>query len=161
MSFIIVFGIIVAVLFLLSFTTRRRFGMLGLALAGGWLLSSVWTHDATQLVTEVGVKLVAPPLESVVAVALTIAPALLLMRSGPKYHTLWVRIASSALFALMAVSLLLGPLESGLVIDGTGLMVSDFIVQYRTIILTVGLVFAVGDLLFTKTSKLDKSTSKH
>lgn len=156
MSFVVIFLIVIALLFALAFFTKRRFGVLGLALTAGAMLSTLWVGDLTPLIANAGIQIVKPPLSSVVSAALILLPAILLLSSGPTYKTTMQRVIGAAAFAGLAIALLLEPLGSALVIDSTGKPVYDFFVQYRAIIVTAGLVFAVFDLLFTKTPRHHK-----
>jgi hypothetical protein len=155
-SFLVIFLIVVGALFALAFVTKRRFGVLGLSLAAGAMVSALWVGDLTPLVAQAGLALVKPPLHSVVAAGLILLPAVLLLASGPTYKALWQRIVGAAAFAVLATALLLEPLGSALVIDGTAQPVYDFFVQYRTAIITACLALAVFDLLVTKSPKRHK-----
>lgn len=158
MTFLVIFLLIVAALFFIAFLTKRRFGVLGLALAAGAMLSSLWVADLTPVVAQAGLVLVKPPLESVVAVALTLLPALLLLTSGPAYHSGMQRFFGAFLFALLATTLLLEPLGSALIIEGPGKDVYDFLTTYHVTIVTVCLVAAIIDVIITKAPKIP---SKH
>jgi hypothetical protein len=146
------------VLFAVAFFTKRRYGMLALALAAGTMLSTLWAGDLTPIIAQAGFVLVEPPLESVVAGALTLLPALLLLASGPTYHKPLQRIMGALLFATFATVLLLEPLGSALIIDGVGRDVYNFLVTNRTAIISICLVAAIFDILFAKTPKVP---SKH
>lgn len=150
MSFLLVMALIVAGLFACVYFTRRRLGVLGLALAAGAILSSLWVGDLTPLVAQAGIEIVRPPLSSVVATALTLLPAAILLFGGPSYKAGWQRFLGSFLFAVLAVTLLLQPLAAALVIDESGKPLYEFLKQYQNIFITVGLGFAVLDLLFTR-----------
>lgn len=153
MSFLIIFLIVIGLLFALAFLTKRRFGVLGLALAAGAMMSTLWVGDLTPIIAQAGFVLVRPPLESVVTSALILAPAVLLLSSGPTYKTMRQRIIGAAAFAVLATSLLLEPLGSALVIDDVAKPVYDFFVQHRVIIITACLGLALLDLLMTKSPK--------
>lgn len=153
MSFLVIFLGALTVLFVLAFFTKRRFGVLGLALAAGAMLANLWVGKLTPVIAEAGVKLVAPPLHSVVSAALILAPALLLLFSGPTYKTKPWRIAGAAAFAVLAAALLLEPLGAALIIEGPGKQVYELFVQYRTVIITACLVLALLDLLAVKMPK--------
>lgn len=153
MSFVVIFLIIMALLFATVFFTRRRFGVLGLGLAAGAMLSVLWVGDLTPIIANAGIILVKPPLESVVSAGLILLPALLLLSGGPTYKTMFQRVIGAVAFAVLAIALLLEPLGSALVIDDVGKPVYDFFTQNRVAIITVGLVLAVLDLLVTKTPK--------
>jgi hypothetical protein len=156
MSFMIIIGIFAALLFFSMYFTHRRFGVVGLALAAGAMLSTLWTDTATPAVAQAGIELVRPPLEVVVAAALTLMPALVLLFGGPTYKIKIQRLLGSAAFALLAIVLLLEPLGTGLVIDSTGRPVYELLKQYQHLIVTAGLVAAVADLLMTRTPKHSK-----
>lgn len=153
MSFLVIFLIVIGSLFALAFLTKRRFGVLGLALAAGAMMSTLWVGDLTPIIAKAGFILVRPPLESVVSGALILAPAILLLSSGPVYKTMRQRIIGAAAFAVLATSLLLEPLGSALVIDSFAKPVYDFFVQYRVIIITVCLGLALLDILVTKSPR--------
>jgi hypothetical protein len=146
MSFLVIFLIVIGLLFATSFFTRRRFGVLG----------SLWVKDLTPVIASAGFVIVKPPLTSLVSAALILAPALLLLSSGPTYKSMIQRVVGAVAFAILATSLLIGPLGSALVVEGVGKNVYDFLVQYHASIVTIGLVLAVLDLLVTKTPKHHK-----
>jgi len=153
MSFLVLFLIIMASLFATAYFTKRRFGVLGLALAAGAMLSSLWVGDLTPIIASAGIILVKPPLESVVSAGLILLPALLLLSSGPSYKSHIQRIIGAGTFAVLAIALLLEPLGSALVIDSVGQPVYDFFVHNRVIIITACLVLAIIDLFMTKSPK--------
>lgn len=156
MSFLVIFLILIGVLFATAFFTKRRFGVLGLALAAGAMLSTLWVGDLTPIIAKAGIEIIKPPLGSLVSAGLIVTPALVLLFSGPTYKTLRQRVIGAVAFAILATSLLLEPLGSALVIDGVGKTVYDFFVQYHASIITVALVLAVLDLLVTKTPRAHK-----
>ena len=156
MSFLIIFLIVIGLLFALAFFTKRRFGVLGLALAAGAMLSTLWVGDLTPIIASAGFVLVKPPLESVVSAVLILAPAVLLLFSGPTYKTMRQRVIGAAAFAMLSTALLLQPLGSALVIDITAKPVYDFFTQYSAVIITAALVYAMLDLLVTKSPRASK-----
>lgn len=161
MSFVMVILVICIGLFLLAFGSKRRFGVLGLSLAAGSMINHLWLGELTPLVSETGIELVAPPLESVVAASLILLPALLLLiTGGPTYRGVKPRLLGAIAFSVLAITLLLEPLGSGLVIEGVGQTAYDLLSQYQVIIVTVGLGLALVDLMVTKTPKAAKSKSK-
>lgn len=153
MSFLIIFLIVIGVLFATAFLTKRRFGVLGLALTAGALLSTLWVGDLTPVIAQAGFVLVKPPLSSVVSAGLILLPAVLLLASGPTYKALPQRILGAVAFAVLAIALLLEPLGSALVIDSTGKPVYDFFVANRAAVITLCLVLALIDLLVVKTPR--------
>lgn len=156
MNLVVIVLILIALLFGLAFFTKRRFGVLGLALAAGAMLSETWAPGLTPYVRDAGVQLVAPPLENVIAAALILLPAILLLFSGPTYHMLWQKLIGSAVFALLALSFLLEPLGGALVLTGDSRTVYDFLIQHRTWIITGGILYALVDLLMVKTPRHTK-----
>jgi hypothetical protein len=152
-SFVVIFLIVIAALFAVAFFTKRRFGVLGLALAAGAMLSTMWSGDLTPLIINAGFVVVKPPLSSLVSAALILLPAVLLLTSGPTYKSMPQRVIGAVAFAALAIALLLEPLGSALVMDSVGKPVYDFFVQYRPLIVTAGLALAVFDLLTTKTPR--------
>jgi hypothetical protein len=153
MSSLIVVGLLFAVLFLLSFLTKRRFGVLGLALAAGSLLGLNWTDTLTPFIEKQGVTLVAPPLSTVVQSALILGPPLILLAGGPTYSKLFWRIAGSLAFAALAIIFLLDTIGGALQLDGPGLEAYRFLHAYRSIIIVVGLIAAIVDVFFTRKPK--------
>lgn len=154
MTSIIIFLLLIMALFAVAFITKRRYGMLALGLSAGAMLSTLWAGDITPLVAQAGLVLVAPPLESVVAGALVLLPAILLLLSGPTYDKESRRFMGALLFAVFATVLLLEPLGSALVIEGLGKQVFDFLTTNRTLVITVCLTIAVFDVLLTKIPKI-------
>lgn len=158
MTFIIIISGIAVALYLASFISKRRFGVLGLALLAGATLSGLWGETVTFIVNGLGVHSVAPPLNIIVGAAIIIFPALLLLLSGPTYKKILQRMIGSLAFALLAVALLLEPLSRMLVIDGTGRQVYGLLLQYSVTIITACVIFAVLDLFATRTPKV---STKH
>lgn len=156
MSFVIIFLIVIGLLFTVAFFTKRRIGVLGLALAAGAMLSDLWVGNLTPIIANAGVIIVKPPLSSLVSAGLILLPAILLLSSGLTYKATHHRIIGAAAFSILAAALLLGPLGSALVINGVGKSVYDFFIQYRAAIITICLAIAVFDLLITKTPRAHK-----
>jgi hypothetical protein len=156
MNVVIIILILVALLFAVAFFTRRRFGVLGLALTAGAMLSGLWAQDLTPYIQQAGVELVAPPLQSVVAAIVILLPAIVLLFSGPTYHKMWQKVVGSGIFALLALAFLLEPLGGALVLDDNGQKVYSFLADNRTWIITGGILYALFDLLAVKTPKHTK-----
>lgn len=161
MSFIVVVALLAGLLFLLPFLTKRRYGTLGLALAAGAILSDLWVGDLTPIVASTGIILVSPPLESVIRVVLVLLPAIVLLFSSPTQHIFPLRLVGSLSFALLATTLMLETLGSALVVDAVGRPVYDFLVQNKTLIVTICLIAAIIDLLQIKLPKASKGSKAH
>ena len=147
MSFLIVVGALFAVLFLASYLTSRRLGLLGLALAAGYVIASLWTPDVTPIVAQAGFEIIRPPLSSLVATFLTLLPATLVFFSGASTKNVGLRIASAIVFSALAIAFLAQPLGSALIVDATAKPIYEFIQQYDVIIVTVGLGASILDLM--------------
>lgn len=156
MSFFIIVGIFTAVLFLASFLTKRRVGLLGLALAAGYVLAQLWTQDLTPLVASAGIEIIKPPLSSLVATILTLLPAVLLFFHGASTKGKVLRIVHSLVFAGLGVALLMEPLGAALVIDDQAKPVYDFLKQYNMIFITAGIALSVVDLMMGKIRRREK-----
>ena len=161
MSSLVILIALFVVSFVLVFLTKRRFGVLGLALAAGAILAELWVGDLTPLVAQAGIQTVRPPLESVVAAAVTVVPALLLLFSGPTYRSLMWRVISGLVFAALVIAFLLDPLGSSLVIDGPGKHVYDLFVHNRTAIISAGLILSLLDAFATKSVRHPKRADRH
>jgi hypothetical protein len=154
MSIIVIVLLVVGALFALSYFSRRRFGVLGLALCAGFLLSTMWAADVTPFIKKVGIDLLTPPLASVVAAVLILSPALLLMLAGPAYQKHGHhRIIGATAFALLATAFLLSPLGSSINMDGDAKEIYMFFINNRNIIITIAIAYALFDILTYKTPK--------
>lgn len=153
MNVAIVYAITLVVLFGLAYFTKRRFGVLGLALAAGAMLSGLWAQQLTPIVKNTGFDIAIPPLATVVAVVLVLLPAVLLLASGPTYNKKVEQVIGALLFATLAVALLVEPLGSALVLQGDSKLVYNWFIEYRVWIVTFGLIAALVDLLFAKTKR--------
>ncbi len=160
MNVALVFGITLIVLFALAFLTKRRFGVLGLALAAGAMLSSLWADSLTPVIEKAGVAVSQPPLFTLVSVSLVLLPAVLLLFSGPSYKGLPMRLAGAFCFAALAVALLIEPLGSALVLTGQSQEIYQFFVDNRVYIVTAGLIAALFDILTTRT-RGHRRSAKH
>jgi hypothetical protein len=153
MSFIIIVSALAVILFAAAFLSKRRFGVLGLALLAGGTLSGIWGDTVTFIVEGLGIRSGTPPLGVIVGAAIVLFPALLLLLSGPTYHRKLQRAVGALAFVLLAVALLLDPLSHALVINGVGKTVYTVLSQYRVTIITACVIFAILDLFGTKTPK--------
>lgn len=147
---------VLALLFVMGYVTRRRFGVLGLALAAGSLLSANFAGTLVPFIEQQGFVLVAPPLSVVVQVALIIAPPLVLLFSGPTYQKTWPRVGGALCFALLGMAFLVAPLKTVMALDGPGQSLFSLFEQYANLIIVLGMVLAVIDVLFTGRGKSKK-----
>lgn len=147
MTGILVLVVVAVVFWLLAYTTKRRFGVLGLALASGALLSLMWAGQLVGIVERADISLASISTAGLVSALLVLAPALLLLFSGPSYKSKNARVMGALLFAVFAVVLIAEPLSSLLVLDVQGREVFDLIMQYQPYMVTLGVMIALLDLL--------------
>lgn len=156
-----VLGGALGLLFLLAFIMKRRFGVLGLALAAGALLSTYWTDAVQAFLEQQGITLAQPPLSEVVAVSLALLPAVLLLFSGPAYSSKTQRILGSALFAVMAFLVVLPDLTNIFVIDAAAQPIVQGLIQYKNSILAALIVYATIDTMLAHGSKSFGKKKEH
>ena len=150
MTFLLVLGAYLVILFLLGFFSRRNLGVASLTLAAGALLAELWTDSLTPIVAEAGVIVVQPPLSSLVAVALTLIPALLVMVRSPKAAHHAHTAISSIIFAVLGVMLTYSAFTNAVVLDAASAQYVAEVMNYDAIIITAAIVAAVGEVLFHK-----------
>ena len=152
MNFLLVLAIIAVLLFFLAFITKRRFGILGLALFAGSYLAHTWTSSATPLIEKTGVSLdsLGVPTSAIVGALLTLLPALILLANSPKYSGKWAKVIGSLAFPVLAVILLVPVLQTAFASDATSDTLNSFIVDNYTILMTIGLVGAIIDLFLSR-----------
>lgn len=151
---------IAVILFIAAFIAKRRFGLLGLALAAGYILSDVWGYEAGLLVGFLGININAFSV-SLTMMLITVLPAIILLFHGYTYKSFLIRIIGAGLFALLAMAFLAEPLGRIVVIQGLGASVYGWLLSSKSLIIGIGLPLAVVDLFFSRpVSSLEKS-SKH
>jgi hypothetical protein len=159
MNALVILAILLGGLFALAYMTKRRFGVLGLALCAGALLSSSWGATLTPWVESQGVYFVAPPLSSIVAALLILGPSILLLFSGPTYSSHLQRILGSAAYAVLALVFLLQPIATAFVFDEAGLKLYNTVFGVSNIIIVIGILLALGDILITRHPRGGKKSS--
>ncbi len=158
---IVVLAAIAALLFAGAFISKRRFGLLGLALTAGATLSVMWADTAGLMVSATGLVPNGPITEAATLSLLVLLPALLLLFHGYSYKKLPGRIIGSLLFTLLALAFLLEPIGHVLILEGIGADIYTQIVNYKEAIISVGVILAVVDLFFTKPApKAEKEGKK-
>ena|SRR5687767_5489874 len=140
-------------LFALSFLTKRSFGVLGLALAAGALISVNFASILTTILQAQGVTVQFMPLSTLVQAILVITPAILLLISGPTYSALWMRVLGSFAFAILALVFLLQSLGDVLALAGPSLQAYNWFSVNQSIIIVIGLILAIADTLFVRSGK--------
>ena len=159
---IIVLGALALALFFGAFISKRRFGLLGLALTAGATLSTIWSYNAGLVVAATGVVPDGVITQAVAQSLVVLLPAILLLFHGYSYKGIVGRIVGALLFTVLALAFLVEPLSYALPLDGSGGVVYSTIRQYKDIIISAGVILAVIDLFFTKPAHLaEKSKKKH
>jgi hypothetical protein len=149
MEVVIVFSIIAICLFVAAFITRRRFGLLGLALAAGSILSAIWAREAGYIASIFGVRQTAFS-TAVILALMILLPAVVLLFHGTTYKKMIGRLVGASLFTALAFAFLIVPLGRILTLSGMGADVYDAIYAQRSNIIGIGLIIAVVDLFLTK-----------
>lgn len=159
---ILVFAGLAVVLFAGAFISKRRFGLLGLALTAGAMLSTLWSYDAGLIVSSTGLLPEGVITQAGVQSFVVLLPAILLLFHGYSYKKPIPRIIGSLLFTALALAFLVEPIGYALPLEGNGATVYATLKEYKDVIISAGVVLAVVDLFFTKPAHLaDKSDKKH
>ncbi len=151
------FIIIGITLFVLAYFSKRRFGLLGLALVAGTIVSSNWATSVTSMLQTQGVSLSFPPLSLVVAGFLIVLPAILLLLVGPTYHKKWQRLLGSALFALFATIFIIIMVNHEAPILIADITFVEFTVNTQAISLVLVVVLSLADIIASHLPKKKKA----
>lgn len=153
MQILLVCLLIAVLLFASAFMARRRFGLLGLSLAAGSLLSGIWAYEAGLIASALGIPS-GPVSEAIILMIIILLPAGVLLFHGYTYKSLIGRIVGASLFTLLAFAFLIEPLGHVLVLNGDGADVYQWLINNKTFIIGLGLIVAVIDLFLTKPIQL-------
>ncbi|MEO6109695.1 MAG: hypothetical protein ABIP50_01630 [Candidatus Saccharimonadales bacterium] len=153
---IIIFAVLAAALFVGAFLSRRRFGLLGLALTAGATVSGIWGYDAGLVVSSTGLVPEGPLTNAIALSLVVLLPAAILLFHGYTYKNALPRVIGALLFTMLALAFLVDPLGFVLPQDGWAGIVYRWFVDWKELIISVGVVFAVIDLFFTKPAKKEK-----
>lgn len=152
----VAFLIVAVILFGLAFLSKRRFGVLGMALATGWIIAQYETSTISGYLADYGVSLGAIALPTAVSMTIILVPSLLLFFGGPTYPSKRARIIGSALYALTASLLCLGALGHSFVLMGIDKQIFDTVWVYKDQAIVGLLVLAVLDMFITHSLKAKK-----
>ncbi len=154
MAYLVLIGLF-AGLFGLALLSRRRFGVLGLGLAAGAVLSQNLSDPLANYLSSVqlpgwllGVNVALP-----VSALLVFSPSLLLMLSGPKYVGRIAAAASAAGYAALSGLFMLGPVTGSLAWSLQAGPALDFISRYRSVLVALLIILAVADMFGARASK--------
>lgn len=160
---LIVLIALMAALFSLAFLTKRRYGVLGLGLAGGLVLSQEISKDFGAFLQALDVPVEPLPFVTAASLFLILAPALILMFSGPKYTDQRYVIAGSAMFAVFGTVLMLAPLVTNLPFADRAAIqpLISQIALNSPIIISVAVIIAVFDMMHAHGKSPLGKKSKH
>lgn len=160
MEVILICIVMAVALFVAAFITKRRFGLLGLALAAGSILSSIWGYDIGLVASGFGIPQ-GPMTSAIVLAVIIMLPPFVLLFHGYTYKNHLARVAGAVMFTVLAFAFLIEPLGHILIPVGVGANVYDWLVNHRTLIIGSGLILAVFDLFLTKPVHALEKKSKH
>lgn len=160
MSIIVILLILIAALFAGAFLSKRRFGLLGLGLAAGAIISPIWGDTAGFVLSGTGL-VKEGPLVNVIALSalILIPPVLIMFHRGYSYKYIFGRIIGALLFTLLAAAFLIGPIGAALSFSGPAAGVYNWLVANHELIVSVGVAIAVADLLIARPAH--KTERKH
>jgi len=153
MTVILVFLAIAIALFVGAFISKRRFGLLGLALTAGATLSALWSYDAGLLIASTGLVPAGPITNAVALSVVVLLPAIVLLFHGYTYKNIISRVLGALLFTVLALAFLMEPLGFALPLSGSTADAYNTAASYQSVIISVGVILAVVDLFFTKPAK--------
>lgn len=160
MQIIIVFAVLALALFTSAYLTRRRFGLLGLALAAGAILSDIWSTEAGLIVSATGLVPNGPLTNTVTLSLLVLLPPTVLLFHGTTYKSLIPRLVGALLFTLLAMAFLVEPLGHSLVLEGFGADVYNWLDQNKVLIISIGMILAVVDLFMTNPAHMKEKRKR-
>ena len=159
LPFLIVLALL---LFGIAYVTKRRFGVLGLGLVAGLVLSREISKETAEVLKYLDFPIGSLTFPIVASVLLILAPALLMLISGPKYTDKRLAIGGSVAFALFAVILLLGPISISLVMSDRSLQpLLSTMAQKSPMLISIGVVLAVVDTMYAQGIKPLGKKGKH
>jgi hypothetical protein len=161
MALIILLTLLIG-LFAIAFVTKRRFGVLGLGLTAGLVLSRELTSEMAGLLQYIDFPVGSLSYTALGTSILVLLPALVLLISGPKYQDKRLAAVGASLFALFGLTLLLTPLGAFLVSSNPDLqpILSSWAVNGATIT-TAAVIAAVIDMTHAQGKSLPGKKSKH
>jgi hypothetical protein len=159
MTIVMILVALVIALFVGAFLSKRRFGVLGVGLTAGAIISPIWGDNAGYVVSSTGLVAEGPLVNVIALSSLILIPAILFMFHGYKYKHIIGRIIGSVLFTLLAIAFLIGPIGSALTLTGPVGNVYQWFVSNHALVVSVGVACAIADFLLSKT--IHKSEKKH
>ncbi|HET7630056.1 MAG TPA: hypothetical protein VFK03_01655 [Candidatus Saccharimonadales bacterium] len=154
---------VAALLFVISFVTKRRFGVLGLGLAAGVIIASQFNRWLTHLFNTQAFSFTPFSDHDMAMIILVMAPAIILLAGGPRYQSHKAALLGSAAFIVLAFVLLIEPLAGN--IDWLQQTIPDIVKFFSAnqgLIAAIGVVVAIGDMFLSHNPhlKIPKSKSR-
>lgn len=150
MIVIIVLIVLLLALFAGAFFSQRRFGVLGLGLAAGAVISPIWGETAGYVISATGLVPGGLLVNTIALSLLIVLPAVLFMFNGHSYKYLVERILGSVLFTILAAAFLIGPIGAVVTLTGPVAGVYEWLVSNQLLIVSIGVSLAVVDLLIAR-----------
>ena len=160
MTSLVILVAVALFLFAGSFFSKRRFGLLGLALAAGYVLSGLWQDTAELMVSMTGLVPSGVVSQFIATLILILLPPTLLLFHGYAYKSITGRLVGSALFTVLALAFLAGPMSKALVLDGIGAQAFQRILGNASLIIGIGVMAAVFDVFFSKPARIGSRREK-
>ena len=162
---IAVIVLIFVVLFVSAFVTRRRFGILGLGLIAGTIIAGLFGEYTSFLIATYAHWAFTPgkidiPPQTTATIVLTLAPALLLLISGPRYNKGRSALVSSLAFAAVALLLVIGQSVANFGISDAAYSAERTIHGFFPFIVVGVVIISVIDIIMGRGPGF-KSSSKH
>ena len=160
---LIILLVLAAALFGIAFLTKRRYGVLGLGLTGGLVLSQQISRDFAAFLRATDVPVEPLPFATAASLVLILAPALIMLFSGPKYTDQRYAIAGSVLFAVFGTVLLLPSLVPSLPFDDKAVVqpLLSTIALNSPLIISAAVIVAVFDMMHAQGKSPLGKKSKH
>lgn len=159
MTLVIILVVLVSLTFF-AYASKRRYGVLGLALTAGLVLSQQIARDTSNFLRAADMPVEPLAYQSAASILLILLPSLVLLLAGPQYTVKRSRVIGSVAYGLFATVLLIGPLTIDLpTLDATVKPVLDIIAANKATIVTIAVVAAVVDMF--SASKPQKLSKKH
>jgi hypothetical protein len=108
MTVVLIFAALAIALFVGAFWSRRRYGLLGLALTAGATISSIWSYDAGLVVSSTGLFPNGPLTNAITLSVIVLLPAIILLFHGYTYKENAARVIGAFLFTVLALLSLSG-----------------------------------------------------
>lgn len=153
MHLLIILGIVAVIVFIFALLSGRRFGILALGLAAGYILNNLWAEQLAGFLDRMGF---ASELGSSALLGLGItlfAPMVILLFGGPKYSHKSSRLISAIMIAILSIVFLVEPLVALVAMDDAAISIYSLLVGYLPYAITFGLILGVLDIALTRASK--------